>query len=242
MTKSPRKLPAAVVPSLLLVLIGGAACTKSSSSLTINPVSYVSLINEATYTGTANVYLNDTLVTVQQGISAGTYSTRYGTIRPGTYAVKFVNASNDSLMGSIPGVAFDTLNFYTLIVCNQPGGGSASRAFEVWDNFSSISTSNTNYRFFNLCPDYPSVDVYLNNNLVQSGRTTADNAGNLTLNGFQSVAPGNYTVTVKMAGTDSVVATVNAGMFQGDAYTIFLGGNVKSHSTPVQVNVLQAAY
>ncbi|HVS95972.1 MAG TPA: DUF4397 domain-containing protein [Puia sp.] len=240
MRKRHRILSFAVL--LFVLVIGGVACTKSSSSLTINPISYVSLINEATYSGTANLYLNDTLVTVQQGISAGTFSTRYGTIRPGTYSVKFVNASTVSLMGSIPGVSFDTLNFYTLIVCNTPGGGSASQAFQVWDNFSNISTSNSNYRFFNLCPDYPSVDVYLNNNLVQSGRTTADNAGNATLNSFQSVSPGNYTVTVKMAGTDSVVATVNTGLFQGDAYTIFLGGNVKSHTTPVQVNVLQASY
>ena len=227
---------------LFVLLTGGAACTKSSSSLTVNPISYVSLINEATYSGTANLYLNDTLVTVQQGISAGTFSTRYGTIRPGTYSVKFVNANTDSLMGSIPGVPFDTLNFYTLVVCNVPNGGSAAQAFQVWDNFSTISTTNSNYRFFNLCSDFPSVDVYLNNSLVQSGRTTADNAGNQTLNSFQSVSPGNYTVTVKMAGTDSVVATVNTGLFQGDAYTIFLGGNVKSHVTPVQVNILQASY
>jgi len=209
---------------------------------TMNSASYLSVINEATYTGTTQVYFDNTLVTVQQGISAGTYSTQYGRIKPGTYDVKFVNSAVDTTMGLIPAAVFDTLDFYTMIVYNPPGMGSASQAIKIWDDFSNLSMSNTNYRFFNLCADYPDVDLYLNNNLVQQGRMTADNAVNQTLNGFLAIPSGNYTVTVKKAGTDSVISTMNTGLFQGDAYTIFLGGNVKSHYTPVQVNVLQASY
>ena len=223
--------------------MGGAGCSKAGSSLGgVNPVSYLSIINEATYTGTAQVYFNTTLITVQQGISAGTYSTQYGTILPGTYDVKFVNATADTTMGLIPGATFDTLKFYTMILYNPPGAGSASQAVKVWDDFSTISTSTTNYRFFNLCADFPKVDVYLNNTLAQQGRTTADNAANQTLNSFQSINSGNYTVTVKVSGTDSVISTLNTGLLQGNAYTIFLGGNTKSHYTPVQINVLQASY
>lgn len=241
MKRNPRKF-ASLATIFLILLLGGAACSKPGSSLTTNQVSYLSIINEATYTGTAQVYFNSTLITVQQGISAGTYSTQYGSIQPGTYDVKFVNATVDTVMGLIPGAIFDTLDFYTLILYNPPGAGSASQAMKVWDDFSTISTTYTNYRFFNLCADYPSVDLYLNNNLVQPGRTTADNAANQTLNGFQAINPGNYTITVKKAGTDSVISSMNGGMLQGDAYTIFLGGNVKSHYTPVQVNLLQASY
>lgn len=244
MKKSPINF-ASFVLLLFTLIIGGAGCSKPGSSLSMNPVSYLSVINEATYTGTAQVYFGNTLITVQQGISAGTFSTQYGAITPGTYDVKFVNSTADTTMGLIPGAIFDTLHFYTLIVYNPPGAGSASQAFQVWDDFSSISTTNTTntyYRFFNLCADYPNVDLYLNNTLVQSGRTTADNATNQTLNGFEALSGGNYTITVKKAGTDSVISTLNGGLLQGDAYTIFLGGNVKSHYTPVQVNVLQASY
>lgn len=229
-------------PFLLILVIGGAGCGKTGSSTTVNPVSYISVINEATYTGTTNVYFDNTLVTVQQGISAGTYSTQYGAIKPGSYDVKFVNSTVDTTMGLIPGATFDTLKFYTMILYNPPGAGSACQVMKIWDDFTSVSITNSSYRFFNLCADYPNVDVYMNNTLVQQGRTTADNAGNQTLNGFLSTTPGNYTITVKMAGTDSVVATTNTGLFQGDAYTIFLGGNVKSKYTPVQINVLQASY
>ena len=163
-------------------------------------------------------------------------------ICPGTYDVKFISATGDSLLGHIPGAVFDTLNFYTLILYNPPGAGSTAQAIQVWDNFSNISTTNTNYRFFNLCADYPNVDVYLNGSLVQQGRATADNAINSQLNNFQSISPGNYTVTVKMAGTDSVVASLNTGLTVGNAFTVFLSGNLKSHFTPVQINVLQASY
>lgn len=208
----------------------------------MTPVSYVSVINEATYTGTAQVYFNNTLITVQQGISAGNFSSQYGAITPGTYDIKFVNATVDSTMGLLPQARFDTLNFYTLILYNLPGAGAASKAMKVWDDFSMVSTTGANYRFFNLCADYPNVDLYLNNNLVQSGRTTADNATDPTLNSFQSINAASYVITIKKAGTDSVISSVNSGMLQGNVYTIFLGGNTKSNYTPVQINVLQASY
>ena len=242
MIKSLSKFAPLAIIFLFLLFAGGTGCSKPGSSLTMSPVSYLSIINEATYTGTAQVYLNNSLITIQQGISAGTYSTQYGTIKPGTYDVKFVNAAADTTMGLLPGAQFDTLDFYTLIVYNPAGAGSASQAMKVWDDFSTISTTSTNYRFFNLCPDFPAVDLYLNNNLIQSGRTTADNAINQTLNGFQTINSGTYTITVKKAGTDSVISTINTGLLQGDAYTVFLGGNSKSNSTPIQINVLQASY
>jgi hypothetical protein len=242
MHKSPRKFRSVVVFFILALGTGWAGCKKTGSSLTVNPVSYLSLINEATYSGAANVYLNDTLITVQQGIPAGTFSSQYGNVRPATYSVKFVSVSGDSTLATIPGSAFDTLNFYTLILYNPVSGGSSAQAIKIWDDFSTLSTTSANYRFFNLCPDYSSVDLYLNTNLVQPGRTTADNAGNLSLNSFQTIAPANYSVTAKKAGTDSVIAMVTTQMLQGSAYTIFLGGNLKSPSTPVQINVLQASY
>ena len=82
MIKSPKK-SGSVALFFVLMLAIGAGCSKTGSSLSINPVSYLSVINEATYSGAVNVYLNDTIAT-QQPISAGTYSPQYGTIRPGT--------------------------------------------------------------------------------------------------------------------------------------------------------------
>lgn len=240
MTKNLKKFGPAFLG--LTLLFGWTGCMKTGATYSQNAVTYLSLINEATYTGTANVFLNDTLITSAQGIAAGTFSSQYGTVRPGNYAVTFVSGTTDSTLGEIPTSSFDSSDFYTLILYNPAGSPGTSQAFKVWDDFSTISTTAANYRFFNLCADYANVDLYMNNNLMQPGRATADNAANMSLNGFQSITAATYTLTAKVAGTDSVVATTTASLTQGNAFTIFLGGNKTSHYTPVQINVLQASY
>lgn len=241
MRKNTRNLVSASV--LLMTLLAMApGCTKTGSSITTSPVTYLSLINEATYAPPVSVLLNDTTATVSGGIAAASYSSKYGTIRPGTYDVKFKVASSDSLLSEIPTAAYDTLNFYTLIVYNTPGGGSVN-AVRIWDDFSTISSTQANYRFFNLSPDYPNVDLYLNTTQLQSNRTTGDNATNTFLSNFQPVADGVYNLTVKVAGTDSVITSVSqVGLSAGNAYTLFLSGNKNSTNYPLKLNVLQAAY
>ncbi|HVU83822.1 MAG TPA: hypothetical protein VHC50_03220, partial [Puia sp.] len=74
---------------------------------------------------------------------------------------------------------------------------------------------------------------------------TADNegSGSYYYDAFQQVAPGGYSVTVKKAGVDSVIATVPSVSLQAaSAYTIFLSGKAGSTSNPISVSVLQAAY
>jgi hypothetical protein len=221
------------------------SCSKAGSSLTTTAInnSYLTLIDEATYNGAISIYLNDTLATPAGGITAGTVSQLYGHIRPGNYDVKFESASSGNLLTEIPSSEFDTLNFYTLIICNTAGGDTVL-GFKVSDDFSTLSPTNANYRFFNLSPDEPKVDLYLNNSLVFQNRTIADNASNNQYNAFQPTPAGSYAIVVKAAGKDSVIASVgqNATMTNGNAYTIFLSGNIGSSSSPLQINVLQATY
>jgi hypothetical protein len=247
MRKSTRNFLSAA--SFLVILSSlGMNCSKTGSSLTTSPVTYLTLINEATYTGAASVYLNDTLTTPAGGIAAGTFSSEYGHISPGYYDVKFATTSSDSLLSEIPSSDYDTLNFYTLILYNTAGGASA-QSVKIWDNFSTLSSINANYRFFNLSPDEPNVDLYLNNTIVSSNRAIADNASNTLYNAFQPTAQGTYSITVKSAGKDSVIATLTqpVPMTNGNAYTIFLSGNIGSSGTPsannpLKINVLQATY
>ena len=87
------------------------------------------------------------------------------------------------------------------------------------------------------------MDLYLNATLVQQGRITADNANNISLNGFQTANTGLYTVTVKSAGTDSTIVSVgNVSLLGGNAYTIFLSGVDGSSTNPLLLNVLMASY
>jgi Domain of unknown function (DUF4397) len=241
MRKSTRNFVTAAAFLVILVAMG-AGCSKTGSNITSTPVSYLSLINEAIYSSSLDVYLNDTLATAPAGIPAGNYSNTYGTIRPGNYTLKFAVVGSDSIVSQLSTSLFDTLNFYTVILYNNAGGGAVQSA-KIQDNFSSISASNANYRFFNLSPNYPNVDLYLNTTVAQPGRTLADNVSNTVYNNFTSTSPGSYNVYIKKAGTDSVIASAaNVALIGGNAYTIFLGGIIGSATTPLQVNVLQASY
>jgi hypothetical protein len=247
MRKSTRNFLLAASFLVILPTLG-MHCSKAGSSLTTTPITYLTIINEATYSGATSVYLNDTLASPAGGIAAGTFSSKYGTILPGYYDVKFDAVSTGNLLSEIPSSDYDTLNFYTLILYNTAGGASA-QSVKIWDNFSTLSSISANYRFFNLSPDVPKVDLYLNNTIVSNNRTTADNASNSLYNAFQPTAAGTYTITVKSAGTDSVVATLgqNIAMTNGNAYTIFLSGNLgssigSSTSNSFKINVLQASY
>jgi len=66
----------------------------------------------------------------------------------------------------------------------------------------------------------------------------------LIFNSFKPVTAGGYSLQVKKAGTDSVIATVsgNVNLQAGAAYTIFLSGKKNSTTNPITLNVLQAAY
>ena len=240
MRKSARKLGflAVLLSSVLLI---GTGCAKTGSTVTTSPVTYVSLINASSLSTNLSVLLNDTAATVSGGIGPGKFSPKYGTVRPGTYDVKFEVATTDSLLSEIPSSPFDTLNFYTLILYTLPTGGILST--KILDDFSTLSTSQANYRFYNLCSTHARVDLYLNATLVQQGRITADNANNISLNGFQTTNTGLYTVTVKSAGTDSTIVSVgNVSLLGGNAYTIFLSGVDGSSTNPLLLNVLMASY
>jgi hypothetical protein len=242
MRKSTRNLFLAA-SFLIIASTFGLSCTKAGSSLPPTNITYLTLINEASYTGTVSVYLNDTLATSVGGIASGAFSTRYGKIPPGNYDVKFESASSGNLLSEIPSSDYDTLNFYTLILCNTAGGDTV-QGFKVWDDFSTLSSINANYRFFNLSPDEPKVDLYLNNSVVSQNRTIADNATNNLYNAFQPTTAGAYSIVVKAAGQDSVIATLgqSMAMTNGNAYTIFLSGNIGSSNYPLKINVLQATY
>jgi len=220
----------------------GTGCSKTGTSSSTSPVTYLSLINASAYPNNATVLLNDTLATVSAGIAPGQYSPRYGTVKPGSYNVKFESAASDSLLSEIPTSSFDTLNFYTLVMYSVPVTGVVQSA-KIADDFSTISSSQANYRFFNLSPLHTKVDFYLNSAIAQQSRTTADNFNNSLLNAFQQVNAGTYTLTLKSAGTDSViVSTGNITLALGGAYTIFLSGVDGSTTNPLLINVLQAQY
>ena len=229
------------VPLFVISAVGLAGCAKTGSTYTTSPVTYVSLMNVAPYGPTADVYLNGQLATSNGGITSGSYSLKYGALQPGTYTIKFTKSGTQDSLTGIPGPQrLDTLNFYSLIIYNDTLRQMQSML--IHDDFTSISTTNANYRFFNLSPDAPKVNFYLNDKTAPaySNRTPADNAVYGNYNGFLSTAPSNYSFVVKpSSGDTTAIATLpNVNLLGGNVYTIFLTGTMGNY----KLNLLPASY
>ncbi|MBS1663498.1 MAG: DUF4397 domain-containing protein [Bacteroidetes bacterium] len=218
---------------------GWAGCAKTGTTFTTSPVTYVSVLNQAPYGPTIDIYFNDTLATGSAGVASGSFSSKYSPIKPGNYDVKFKQNGTSTLIDEIPTSPYDTLSIYTFLLYNNPD--KTVKAFKIKDDFSTISQTYANIRFFNLSPDAPSVDLFINDAAVQgaTARNPADNVINTSFNAFQSLAPGSFNVKVKVAGKDSVLASQGTlTLIGGYVYTIFLSGP----STKLSLNVLQASY
>lgn len=229
----------------VILTSGWVGCTKTGSTYTTTPVTYVSVMNEAPYGPTTDIYLNSQLATGTSGIAPGVYSTKYGALQPGTYKIEFKKNGADSVLSTIAGgqaQLLDTLNFYTLIQYNDTT--KAIKSMLIHDDFTSISTGNANYRFFNFSPDAHKVDFYINGggtgiSPTFGARTTGDNAVYTNYNTFISTAPSSYNLEVRNTYTDSVIAqSSGVNLVGGNVYTIFLSGTTNNW----KINVLQASY
>ncbi|HWK06065.1 MAG TPA: DUF4397 domain-containing protein [Puia sp.] len=227
---------------VLAIMIGGlVGCVKSGSSSgsTGTVVTFVSLMNLSS--SSTDIYLNGTKAS-QTAAAPGFFDQRYEQLTPGAYDIQFKAAGSDSVQAEISSSLYDSLAFNTVILYN-PAGSSTIKAVKIQDNFSTLSVSAANYRFFNMSPDVPSVDLYFSGTAMQTSRTTADNVANPSFSTFQSLTPQTYNLQVKKAGTDSVVASLSGVSFAtGTASTIFLKGQAANTTNPISLNVLVATY
>jgi len=227
---------------MVLLTAGLAGCSKTGTSITTTAVTYVSVMNMAPYAPATDIFLNGTLSSPVGGIPTGAFSAKYGPLQPGNYDVVFKKAGVDSLLAEIPSSLYDTTQFYTLILYNNPGS-PAAQVVKINDNFSTVSNYNANYRFFNLAPDAPKVDFFLGTTVAQPGRSSADNVTDPTFNAFQQVPAAAYSLEVKVAGVDSVLASIpSQNLLAGGVYTIFLTEKKNGTANNFAVNILTASY
>jgi Domain of unknown function (DUF4397) len=237
------------IPYLLtfmaLAVIGSAGCSKAglSSIGTNNTVStYVVLMNMAPFAPSTEIYLNDIKST--SPVAPGNYSTSYEHLMPGSYDVKFKVAGSDSTLADLPTSAYDSLNFYTLILYNDDTIHKTTKAIKIADDFTGVTGTYAYFRIFDLCPDLASVDIYLNGQLLQSGRTSGDIATTGTqYTAFLPAAPAAFSLSATNHGSTATIAHLDNGYFSaGNAYTILLNGSAGNPNFPVNLHVLNAAY
>ncbi len=220
--------------------ITGCAKTGMYSTNTATAVSYLTVMNLAPYGDSADIYLNGTKYPGAP-YPVGVFSTSYFKVASGNYDVQFKTPTADSLLASIPSSAFDSLGLYTLILYNDSAKGVVNAA-KIKDNLSNVRPDSAYFRFFNMSPDMPAVDLYIDNTKVQANRTPADNILNSLYNNFQPFLNGYYTIEVKQAGTNNTVGTpLNGSLLQGQIYTIFLEELHTSSGNTFNLFVLQGA-
>jgi hypothetical protein len=230
---------------LVALLTGGlTGCSKTGTTVTNAAVTYVSVMNMAPYAPAMDIFLNGKLSSAAGGIPPGKVSQQYSPLAPGNYDVLFKKTGVDSVLAEIPSSLYDTTQFSTLILYNLTGS-PAAHALRITDDFSTVSNYNTNYRFFNLAPDAPRVDLYIGGTVAQPARINADNIGNPGFNSFQQVPAATYTLSAHLNGVtpDSVLTSFpGANLLAGGVYTIILTETKNGSANSYALNILQAAY
>lgn len=216
-----------------------SSCLKSVESTPPKPMTFVSVLHLAPGAPDADVYLNNTKST-NAPIPSGSFFSKYSALDPNVYTIVFKKGGSDSVIASLPADIYDSLTYSTLLLYNNPFGPGVN-AIRIQDNFSQLSGTYTNFRFFHMAPGLMPVDLYFGNDLIASTRQYADNTLGGQYNQFTTRDPGSYLVTIKKAGSDSTITQTTANLNMGGAYTILLSGvpgGTGAHE--IAIDVLQA--
>ncbi|WP_343690521.1 DUF4397 domain-containing protein [Chitinophaga sp.] len=215
------------VAALLAMVTGFTACLKTENNTTPSrPVAAFVVINGISSAAKLDFYDNSTKIkdSVSTGFAGYNYQA-YG----GTHIFDLKRFATSTTVVSTNAATYDSLTYYTLVAF----GDSTSPVFyPIKDDFSSASTGKLNIRVWNLSSNIGPVDVYLNTTKVDSNVTFSMARPITTFKALTTVSNAN-SITVKKAGTETIVATNNGSttsLSTGGVYTIFLTGDVNTTS------------
>jgi len=210
----------------VVATVGGvlSGCLKSADIPQPTPAkTYVSIMHLAPTAPSLDVFFNDTKVS-NTPFAPGNVTSAYNAVDKGAFSIKFKKADSDSVVAEVPLAQYDSLNFYTIFIHNLQADGPA-KAVRIKDDFSNLTSNKPYYRFFHASPNTGAVDLYMDNVKIESGRMLADNTNYALLNEFLGTTSGYHAIQVKLAGTETVIATINnVDLLTGNAYTFYLRG------------------
>lgn len=212
----------APIVGTLVAAILFSGCLKSDTPPPSNPKTYISLLHLAPTGPALDVYFNESKVS-NAPFTPGSITSGYNAVDKGNYTVRFKKATSDSLVTEIPFAQYDSLAFYSIFLYNEQENGPV-HALRIKDDFLGLENTKPYYRFFHGSPNTGAIDIYIDNVLLESDRTAADNVGMNILNKFTAISSGHHVIDVKLAGTDTVIATLNTEFIPGNAYTLYLKG------------------
>lgn len=235
-----RKVSIGLWSLTFILAFGMSACTKSRVPAPPAARSYISVLHLAPTAPSLEIFFDNTKVS-STPFTPGAVSGAYNPVDPGHFSIILKKASSDSIVANIPSERYDSLHYYTLFVYNLQANGPA-QAFRIEDDFKSVTLGKSFYRFIHASPNAGAVDFYIDNTKNQTGRLLADNTGQISFNNFLETATGYHNLQVKIAGTDSTIASqANVELLSGGVYTIYLKGlSNGSGSSQLSLNVLRA--
>lgn len=219
-----------------------SSCLKSDDDSTpAAPQAFISIMHLAPTAPSLDIFFDNTKVSANP-FAPSTVSSAYSAVDRGAFSIQFKKAASDSLVAEVPRAQYDSLKFYTLFIYNLQANGPA-RAVRIIDDFSALTPDKPYYRFFHASPNTGDIDLYLDNVKIESSRMLADNTANGPLNNFLETTLGHHTIDVRLAGSQTVIATLtNVELLAGNAYTFYLSGlNGGIGASGLTLGVLRAA-
>lgn len=237
--------------SIALMTITGAVLLSSceKTELPINPGSSFVVMHASPGSPGVEVYVDtarNTLAPFVYTASSGFFSTNPGVkrlaIRPGAVAPATVPGAE---VASVENFNFENQKAYTFLVYDTLNTTASNRLriLRLADDLTPPTGTNVHVRFVHAAPNAPAVDV----TLLRSGVTPADSVtirnasyigatpNETALSRFTPIPGGTYTARVKLAGTETVVASFSLTtiLSSGRIVTLFATGTARGQALTV---------
>jgi hypothetical protein len=178
------------------------------------PMGYVRVIHTVPDAPNVDIYANDKLII--NNLAYGDY-TDYLPIPEGTYKITLYVAGtkNTPVLSNML-----TVKKNSILTVAAVGTLSDIGLIVITDANEYKMTGKAMIRFLHLSPNAPAVDITLPN-----GTVIFSNVSFRHITHYIDVTPMNYTLQVRVAGTDNVVLTVpNINLDEGKYYTVYAIG------------------
>ncbi len=187
---------------------------RSSNHQNQNAMGYVRVLHTVPDAPNVDIYANDNLI-----VSDLAYSeyTDYLPVPEGTYKISVFPAgsSNSPVISNML-----TIDRNSLITVAAAGMLDSIGLLAIHDANTPMQSGKALIRFLHLSPDAPAVDITLPN-----GTVIFSNVSFKQMTPYIDVAPMDYTLQVRVAGTPNVVLTVpNVNLAANEYYTVYAIG------------------
>jgi hypothetical protein len=208
----------------ILAIAGVTSCNLDNNNTT-PPVSSFGLVNASPTASNIDVFLNGNPVVynLPYGVDTGYFSAQSG-----TYTLT-IDSAGSTTQWYNEGVSFAPATNYSVFVIDST---SNLHTAVVVDSVTAPSADSVQFRFLNFSPNIPPVDVALSGTVLSSGRAYNDVAANAGLAKFSLLAPGTYTLELRIAGTSTILLSVpNVVLQGGKIYTLYAKGLIGDTGT-----------